>query len=82
MEEKRKDYSFFRNTISPKSIAEIARDSPKPGACVWLGEGINVADVVMDGVGGDVCITVLTIVCGVIMVVVGGVVCVVTFVGI
>ena len=40
------------------------------------------ADVVCDGVGGGVCITVLTIVCGVIMVLARVVVCVVTFVGI
>ena len=40
------------------------------------------ADVVGDGVGGDVCITVLTIVCGVIMVFARVVACVVTFVGI
>ena len=40
------------------------------------------ADVVGDGVGGGVCITVLTVVCGVDRVVGWVVVCVVTFVGI
>ena len=64
--------------INPKSIAEIAKATPKPGACVWLGEGITVADVVGDSVGGGVCTTVFTVVRGVITVLVGVVVCIVT----
>ena len=68
--------------INPKSIAEIARVTPKPGACVRLGKGITVAVVVGDSVGGCVFTTVLTVVRGVIMVVAGVVICVVTCVGV
>ena len=62
-EKKQGSYPFFRNATRPKSIAKIARDTPNPGASVWLDEGICVADVVGDPAGDGVFTVVVITAC-------------------